>query len=286
MGNTDEDIRNQQRVQWTAASEGWINRREEVSSPTRPITELIVKLSKVSPGAHVLDLACGVGDPAFTIADIVGPHGYVLGLDIAEAMVEGSLSWAKEHDVSNANFRTIKNELELGVSNESFDLSTCRHGLMFMPNPQLALQVMASATKKEGRITISTWGLPQNSPAFTLPGQVIGRYVKLPTPDPKAPGLFALSTSEIHTRLFEGIGFQDIEVHKFDCPVMIAESPEEMWELITTMGGPMVKVIKDLQSSIRELIRKDILETLFNMFQSGRVILTAEAIVTTGTKPI
>jgi hypothetical protein len=148
------------------------------------------------------------------------------------------------------------------------------------------MQAMASATKKEGRITISTWGLPQNSPAFTLPSQVIGKYVNLPTPDPKAPGLFALSTSDIHTRLFEDIKFQDIEVHKFDCPLMVAESPEETWEQITYSKNPMLKVIKDLQPSICELIREDFLETLFNMFQNGRVILTAEAIVTTGTKPL
>ena len=133
---------------------------------------------------------------------------------------------------------------------------------MFMPNPQDVMKAMSAAVKPGGRITVSTWGLQQNSPAFTIPGQVIGRYASLPTPDPNDPGLFALSTPEIHTRLFEEIGFLNIEIDKFDCPVMIADSPEAMWNLVSTMGGPMVKVIRDLEKSTREVVHKDFVKTL------------------------
>lgn len=285
MGNRDEQIRNQQREQWTAASAGWINRRAEVSSPTRLITEHMIALSGISPGFHVLDLACGVGDPAFTLAEMVGEEGRVLGLDLADAMVEGARSWATKHEVNNTEFRAIQNELELGVHNESFDLCTCRHGLMFMPDPGLALHAMAIAAKKGGRITISTWGLPQNSPAFTLLGQVIDRHAQVPAPESNAPGLFAMPTPEMHKRLFESIGFRNIEVHLFDCSVLTADNPEDMWEKITVMGGPMVKLIADLQSSVGERIQKDFIYTLYEMFAEDRVVLKAEAIVTTGTKP-
>lgn len=285
MGNKEEDIRVQQREQWNLVSQGWINQREEVSAPTRPITELMIKMSRISPGARVLDLACGVGDPAFSIADLIGPQGYVLGLDIAEAMVEGAQIWAKEHDVPNVQFRSISNELDLEVTDQSFDLCTCRHGLMFMPNPELALQALAVATKKEGRVTISTWGIPQNSPVFSLPGQIISKYVSLPKPDSNAPGLFSLSTQDIHKELFETAGLVDVESEIFDCPVLIAETPEDMWEKITTMGGPMVKILKDLPSNVRETIKLDMIETLYTKFQNNQVVLTAEAIVTTGVKP-
>ncbi|MCR4282504.1 MAG: class I SAM-dependent methyltransferase, partial [Bauldia sp.] len=34
-------------------------------------------------GMHVLDVGCGVGDVSLIAADIVGPHGSVLGIDRA-----------------------------------------------------------------------------------------------------------------------------------------------------------------------------------------------------------
>ncbi|HET7657422.1 MAG TPA: methyltransferase domain-containing protein, partial [Bacillales bacterium] len=280
----DQLVRNQQREQWTAASKGWITRREEVARPTRPLTERIIEMSKVQEGFRVLDLACGVGDPAFSLAEMVGSPGQVLGLDISEAMVEGARSWAKEHAVSNVEFRAVENELKLGVPKESFDLCTCRHGMMFMPNPASALKALADATKKGGRIVFSTWGLAKNSPAFTLPGQIIGKYVQLPPSDTaNAPGLFGLPTPGIHELLFECAGFENVEVYKFDCPVLEAENPEAMWEKISTMGGPMVKVLRDLEPEVREKIREDFIDTLYQQFQEGKVVLSGETLVSTGT---
>lgn len=286
MTTSPEELRSKQREQWNMASHGWITRREEVSRPTQLITKYIVELSRPAQGHRVLDLACGVGDPAFTLADIVGQTGCVLGLDISEAMIEGARAWATENKVLNIKFEAINSELTLGVADESFDLCTCRHGLMFMPDPQLAMKSMSTAVRSGGRITVSTWGLPENSPAFTLPGQIIGRHANLPAPDGKGPGLFSLSTPEIHANLFRSIGFHQVETRKFDCPVMVAESPQAMWEQVSTMGGPMVKVISDLDPSIRELVQKDFLETLSSKFGNNKVILTGEALVTTGTKPL
>lgn len=282
-----QQIRNQQREQWTAASAGWIKNRGEVAGPTRPLTEKIIEMSKVKEGYRVLDLACGVGDPAFSLAERVGSSGYVLGLDIAEAMVEGARTWAREQALSNVKFRVIENELRLGVLKESFDLCTCRHGMMLMPNPASALKALADATKKGGRIVFSTWGLAKNSPAFTLLGQMIERYVPLPPSDmANAPGLFGLPTTEIHELLFKSVSFENVEVYKFDCPVLEADDPEAMWEKISTMGGPMVKVLRDLDDQIREQIHQDFLDTLHQMFPDGPVVLRGETLISSAVKPL
>ena len=52
-----------------------------------PATYMIFDAAGIRPGMRVLDLGCGVGDVAFVAADLVGPDGYVIGVDrSAEAL--------------------------------------------------------------------------------------------------------------------------------------------------------------------------------------------------------
>src|SRR5713226_505599 len=82
-----EQVRHQQREEWSAAAPGWQARRDDVSQPTTSITRRLLAMAGITTGQSVLDLACGNGDPSFTIAQRVGPDGYVVGLDITEPMV-------------------------------------------------------------------------------------------------------------------------------------------------------------------------------------------------------
>ncbi|MCF8566838.1 class I SAM-dependent methyltransferase [Alicyclobacillus tolerans] len=278
-----KQIRHQQREQWTAAAPGWGKFRKS-GDPTSPITERIIHLSEIRPGLQVLDLACGTGDPSLAIAKLVGEEGHVLGLDLTEAMVQGAVSRAREEGVQNASFRTLVSELDLGVPNNTFDLCTCRHGLMFMPDPQAALQNLGAKLKPGGRLTVSTWGLPQNSPAFTLPGIIVGKYTRLPMLDSTGPGLFSIPTPQMLTGYLQGAGLENIRVDKFDCPVMTADSPEELWNRIANMAGPMVKVLRDMPEEKRSVVHDEFVATLSSMFPNQKVVLKAEALVATGIK--
>src|SRR5438270_24327 len=149
-----EQVRHQQREEWSAAAPGWQTRRDEVSQPTRSITERLITMADITSGQRVLDLACGNGDPSFTLAQRVGPRGYVVGLDITEPMVRNAQAWAKEHGLTNVEYRVVSNELELGVPDASFDAATCRHGLMYMPEPVAALRTLYLAPKPGGCVAI------------------------------------------------------------------------------------------------------------------------------------
>ena len=62
-----------------------------------------------SPGCRVLDVACGTGIVARTAADLVGPSGAVVGVDVNEAMltvarrVRPDLDW-RQGDVAALPF--------------------------------------------------------------------------------------------------------------------------------------------------------------------------------------
>src|SRR5215475_8081510 len=48
----------------------------------RPSTERMLRAAGVGPGMRVLDVGCGMGDVSFLVAEIVGPSGSVVGIDL------------------------------------------------------------------------------------------------------------------------------------------------------------------------------------------------------------
>ena len=48
----------------------------------RPSTERVFQKAGISEGMHVLDLGCGAGDVSFLAAELVGPTGSVVGVDL------------------------------------------------------------------------------------------------------------------------------------------------------------------------------------------------------------
>jgi ubiquinone/menaquinone biosynthesis C-methylase UbiE len=279
-----EQVRHQQREEWSAAAPGWQARRNDVSKPTVSMTERLLAKADISTGQRVLDLACGNGDPSFTIAQRVGSEGYVVGLDITEPMVLSAQAWAKQHDLTNVEYRIIPNELELGVHDASFDGATCRHGLMYMPEPVVALQTLHTALKPAGRVAVSTWGPPERCPFFGIAIQIVMRHIELPPLDPNAPGPFALQTSEKLTSLLEAAGFINVEVGVFETSVMEAASPEAYWDLICETGGPLISLLASLPVEMRQSLRNDAIKTYGELFPIGPVKLGGEYLVAAGTK--
>jgi len=279
-----DSVRAQQREEWRGAAPGWVHLRREVSTPTKPITERLIEMAGIHAGQRVLDIACGTGDPAFTIADRVGPHGSVLGLDITPEMVEGAHEWAQQHGIRNTQFRLIQSELELGVPDESFNAATCRHGLMYMPDPREALQAVRQALKPGGRAAVSTWGPLDHFPYFAMALQVISRHLELPPPDPTAPGPMALPTAEALRRVFVAAGFADVRVVAFDVAVSEADTPAAFWDILAETAGPLVPLLASLPETQRQAIRDDAVGTLGAIFPRGPVRMGGEALVAAGVK--
>ena len=278
-------MRDRQKAEWGAVAPGWQRNRERMTGPASVITEKLVAASGVRPGDKVLDLACGVGDPAFTLAETVGPSGRVLGLDLSPEMVAAASSWAGQQGVENVEFRTIESELDLGVPAESFDVATCRLGLQFMTDPVAALQEVRAVLKPGGRLAASVWGAPERNPNFTVPMEIIGRHADLPPEPGGSPGIFALSDPDDLEVILNTAGFNDVWTEVFRTPVVQAKNPENFWYGISTIAGPLVARLAALTEEQRREIREDAVETLGKMFPEGPVEFDGEAIVVSGNAP-
>jgi SAM-dependent methyltransferase len=276
-------VREGQRVEWGAVAPGWRRHHERLSAVMGAVTEEMVRAAGIRPGYRVLDLACGTGDPAFSIAGLVGPEGRVLGLDLSQEMVEAACGLAGRYGVENAEFRVIPSELDLGVAAGSFDAATCRFGLMLMPEPAAALRAVHEALKPGGRVAVSVWGREERNPNFSLPIRAARRHAGLPEEDPRTPpGLFALSSPSALGAVLVEAGFAEVEVVALETPVARAKSPESWWEGVSALAGPLATLLRGLDEEGRRAVREEVVGAVGRMFPGGPVEMFGEVLVASG----
>jgi SAM-dependent methyltransferase len=277
-------LRERQRADWNRAASGWRQRAERPTGDTT-LTDRLIAMAGIRTGQRVLDLACGVGDPALAIAARIGPSGSVLGLDLSQAMLDGARALAEQRGIGNAAFRRIDSELELDVPDRSFDAATCRFGLMFMPDPARALAAVRRALKPGGRVAVCTWGPPERVPYFSLLTEIVRRHAVLPPADPAAPAPMRLSTPEVLTGVLRDAGFAPIETDTLETFGQVADTPAAYWDARTEPSGQLAATLATLPEVTRRAIRDDAIRTLTEMFPHGPVRLGGEVLVAAGVNP-
>jgi len=136
----DDAARQQQdetRDNWVLRAGAWNEQADHLARLAGGLNEPLIAAAGVTPGHQVLDLASGVGEPAISIAALVGPDGSVTASDLVAEMLAGTERRAKEQGVANMAFQVTPME-ELPFDDDSFDVVTCRLGRMYTPSPERA----------------------------------------------------------------------------------------------------------------------------------------------------
>lgn len=131
------------------------------------------------PGERVLDLATGAGQPALSIAPLVGARGRVLGIDLSEAMVERARRRAKSEGLRNITFEVMDAE-RLSLPDESIDLVTSRFGLQIVTDPDAMLADALRVLRPGGRIALAVWASGERCPIMHT---IIGPMLEEAEPD-------------------------------------------------------------------------------------------------------
>src|SRR4051794_40631757 len=95
----------------------------------------------LAPGSSVLDLCCGAGASALPAAERVGPFGKVLGIDLAENLIQRARVKASIRRLGNLELR-VGDFDRLDLPPVSFDAVLCVFGIFFMPDMAGALRRM------------------------------------------------------------------------------------------------------------------------------------------------
>jgi ubiquinone/menaquinone biosynthesis C-methylase UbiE len=102
-------------------------------------------------GDHVLDVATGTGSIAFYAAELVGPAGHVIGVDISRGMLNKCNKKLAASGLDNLEFNYADGE-NLAFSANSFDRIYCTSAIFWMSNLQATLRHWFELLKPGGHV--------------------------------------------------------------------------------------------------------------------------------------
>jgi 3-hydroxyacyl-CoA dehydrogenase/SAM-dependent methyltransferase len=221
-----------------------------------------IRLEPPSPGDRVLDVGCGFGDSAQQLAQIVGPEGSVLGVDVAPRFVAAAREEAAAAGVANVRFDVA--DVELTQFAQTFDYAFARFGTMFFANPVAAFRNVCRALEPGGRFVCVVWRRKLDNPWMHVAEQVVKPLVDEPeeTDEPRCgPGPFSQANADTLSGQLLSAGFTDIELRRFDRPIRIGRTLAEAVAFNLALG-PAAEAVRlagddaaEVRPRLEELLR-------------------------------
>jgi len=203
MGNK---IISEQRDFWNKASTHWKKWNKFIMAWHGPAGKKIIELAEIKPSDIVLDIATGAGEPGLSAASLAKK---VTGIDISKDMVNAANEFAKLKDVKNYSAE-LYDGTKFPFSNESFDATISRNGIIFFPDLKKAMHETMRVLKPGGRFVFSGWGPPENNDSGFIMRKIVTDILNEPLAPLDAPGPFRFSKKgSIYTMLSDA-GFRDV----------------------------------------------------------------------------
>ncbi|MGE3875857.1 MAG: class I SAM-dependent methyltransferase [Parvibaculaceae bacterium] len=269
------DAKLQNRVQrygWDAAAtfyeDGW-------RGPLMPAQQTLFETADLKAGERVLEVACGSGLVTRRIAEAVGPGGEILATDLSQNMVDMTARLCASQGLDWVATARMSGD-DLAVEAERFDAALCALGLMYVPDPRLAVQSMRRAVRPEGRIVATVWGQRKNcgwAEIFPIVDARVASEV--------CPMFFAPGTAGNLARDFETAGLGHVREHRQQ------ESLEFQDEnaLLTAMlrGGPVALAVKRFTPAVMTEVENEFLASVRDYRAAdGRYLIPGEFVTVVG----
>jgi SAM-dependent methyltransferase len=125
-------------------------RLTEQAALLRPLTERLFRSAGIGAGMRVLDVGSGAGDVALLLAELVGPAGEVIGIDLDAGALELARSRAALLGLRNVRF--VEGDVRTADLPAPFDAAVGRLVLMYFADPAEALRTVAARVGSGGAI--------------------------------------------------------------------------------------------------------------------------------------
>ena len=159
----------------------------------------LLKAAVVSPGQHVLDVACGPGHLAAAAAAL---GATAQGLDFSREMVAIARSTYPEIVVTEGEAE------DLPYPDGTFDAVVSSFGIHHVPRPEVALAECRRVLKPDARMAFTVWATPEDNTAFSLVFDAVARHGDRLAARAPPPG--ALNRIDQCARVLEAAGFADV----------------------------------------------------------------------------
>lgn len=139
-----------------------------------PMARDLVARVRLREGERVLDLGTGRGAALFAAADVVGPAGRAVGIDLSRRMAE--LTQAEASARGLAQVSAVQGDAARpDFAEGSFDAVLGALVIFFLPDPAAALRRYTALLAPAGRIGLTTFG--RQDPVFDAAMKVFSGFV-------------------------------------------------------------------------------------------------------------
>jgi len=161
----------------------------EIDRRFMPVVQQVVGRAALTAGQHVLDLGTGTGAVAEGAAQLVGPHGRVVGVDISSDMLRVAQERVTARGLTNVDLREGRAEA-LPAEDGAFDVVLASLSLMYVLDRAAAARELARVLRPQGRLVAAVWAGPEACD-IVLFQQTAGRFAGPPPVPGVGPGALA-----------------------------------------------------------------------------------------------
>ena len=261
----------------------WSKWHSKIAVASAEAKEALVRAAQVEPGMQVLDIASGTGEPALTLAEMVGPEGHVMATDLGSGMIAVAKENAEKAGLTNMTFLQADAH-QLPFSDRSFDRVTCRFGVMFFADMPQALGEIYRVLKPGGRVAFTAWGPLEQNPFFLTSLAPFLKRVEVPPPLPGAPQAFRFAEAGTLTAELQRVGFQEVQEEARTISWGWPGPPEEVWEHVRDTAVPFHPIIYGLESELRKQAIREAVEGYRRYYNGQKVKCPAAIVLASGAR--
>jgi SAM-dependent methyltransferase len=207
----------------------------------------MLELADIPAGARVLDLGTGTGVVAFAAAEMAGPAGKVVGVDISQEMLAQARQKAAALGLPSIDFRQGNAE-HLDLPDASFDRVLSASTIFFVPDMLAAARECKRVLAPGGCLLFTCFGEDFLQPVMRMWLERVQRYGVPPRGVPSD----RLADPAACENLLRVAGFDRVEVVT-DRLDYTYTSGQERWEEI--LVSLEINDLRNLTSEQREQVR-------------------------------
>lgn len=258
----------------------WAEDQAKMDAMMQSMADVAVAAAAPALGESVIDIGCGAGGTALALADLVGPEGRVIGMDVSQPMLEV----ARNRAGARRNLTFVNGDAEIAhFEPASADLAFSKFGVMFFANPEAAFANIHKALKPGARLAFICWRPMAENPFAMLPiGAALKHLPPQPRPDPTAPGPFAFADPVRVGHILVQAGFKTPSFAAFDTTMTVGRKAASAAR-DAAMVGMASRLLVDAGEDVRERVIADLTAVYEKHMSADGVTLPAHCWVVTAS---
>ena len=268
---------------WSESAPYWEKYRTVISEMFAPVTQALIEDAGITSRSAVLDVATGTGEPALSIANLVGPEGKVVGTDAVPEMVEAARREGSRRKLQNASFEVAFSD-SLPFPANTFDAAVSRFGVMFFPSPVGCVRDVLRVLKPGARIAMAVWHFAERNPFDHTVSQVVERYVESTATTQGSPDMFRFAKPGVLLAVLSRAGATVTSERLLQFSIRASMSVEDFWTLRSEMSEKLRTKLAPLSKPQIAELKREVIEALSVYSSESGMSFPAEVLIVSGAK--